>query len=89
MKECPDDKDGTQDYPAICSNDLVTNLGGPSGPVVPVVITGPGTPPVDPVATLAPQIDDAEVEPGELYFMVYLMQSKINIKHFPFSTSYT
>ena len=67
VKECPDDTDGTQDYPAICSDAVVTNLGGTSEPVVPGVTTGPVVPTVDPVVPFGPQIDDAEIEPGELF----------------------
>ena len=72
VKECPDDKDGTQEYPAICSDSVVTNLGGTSEPVVPAVTTGPVVPTVDPVVPLAPHIDDAEVEPGELFFIFWV-----------------
>ena len=96
MKECPDDKDGTQEYPAICSDSVVTNLGGTSEPVVPAVTTGPVVPTVDPVVPLAPHIDDAEVEPGELFYIlgyVSLAMFKIGSKkHRAFSfftTSYT
>ena len=81
MKECPDDKDGTQDYPAICSDSVVTNLGGTSEPVVPAVTTGPVVPTVDPVVPLAPHIDDAEVEPGELlYILGYVSPAMFNIR---------
>ena len=69
VKECPDDEDGTQDYPAICSDAAVTNLGGTSEPVVPGVTTGPVVSTVDPVVPLAPHVDDAEVEPGELFML--------------------
>ena len=77
VKECPDDNDGTQHYPAICSNSVVTSLGGTSEPVVPGVTTGPVVPTVDPVVPLVPHIDDAEVEPGELFHILgYVSQAK-------------
>ena len=98
MKECPDDKDGTQEYPAICSDSVVTNLGGTSEPVVPAVTTGPVVPTVDPVVPLAPHIDDAEVEPGELFYILgyvslaifnSIRKRKKTLSIFFLTTSYT